>query len=102
MQVIDQLLEGAQPRGYAVQSRNHNAVAVAVAQRRADWGVAIKTVADQNDLGFLPLTLEQYDFVTPRSRIDGKAVAAFRELLGDEATRRHLAELGFHLQSPSR
>jgi len=95
--LIDGLLKGVQPRGYAVQARNHNAVAAAVAQDRADWGIAIKTVAEPNGLGFLPLTLEQYDFVAPRSRMNGKALRAFRDTLNEPGTRRHLANLGFHV-----
>ena len=43
--LIDRLLAGARPRGYAVQASNHNAVAAAVAQGRADWGLAIESVA---------------------------------------------------------
>jgi putative molybdopterin biosynthesis protein len=35
--LIDRLLNGQKPAGYAVQPRNHNAVAAAVAQGRADW-----------------------------------------------------------------
>jgi putative molybdopterin biosynthesis protein len=35
--LIDRLLEGVKPEGYAVQPRNHNPVAAAVAQGRADW-----------------------------------------------------------------
>ena len=43
--LIDKLLGGARPPGYANQPRSHNAVAAAVAQGRADWGVAIEPVA---------------------------------------------------------
>src|SRR5262245_51077057 len=42
--LIDRLLEGIRPEGYAVQPRNHNAVAAAVAQGRADWGVTPEPV----------------------------------------------------------
>ena len=42
------LLQGRHPNGYAVQSRSHNAVAASVAQKRSDWGVAIRQVADRN------------------------------------------------------
>jgi hypothetical protein len=41
---------------------------LAVAQGRADWGVAIRVVADQHGLDFLPLGWEQYDFVLRKSR----------------------------------
>jgi len=93
--LIDRLLAGAQPPGYAVQASSHNAVAAAVAQGRADWGVAIEWVARSNGLGFLPLENEQYDFVIPRSRRDRPAVRAFCALLADPAVRRQLAAMGF-------
>jgi putative molybdopterin biosynthesis protein len=68
-----------------------------VAQGRADWGVAIRRVADQAGLGFLPLTEEQYDFVVPRARAPRPAVIAFRELLTRDDVRGRLAEMGFLL-----
>ena len=40
--LIDRLLGGARPAGYSNQPRSHNAVAAAVAQGRADWGIAIE------------------------------------------------------------
>lgn len=95
--LIDSLLGGERPRGYAVQPRSHNAVAAAVAQGRADWGVAIRTVAEPHGLGFLPLLREQYDFVTPRSRARSAGVLAFREELLRLAVRERLRGLGFLL-----
>lgn len=38
--LADSLLRGARPAGYANQPRSHNAVAAAIAQNRADWGIA--------------------------------------------------------------
>ena len=96
--LIDRLLEGSQPPGYAVQARNHNAVAAAVLQGRADWGVAIETVARQGGLGFLPIGDEHYDFIVPKARINRPAVRAFEELLGDAGVREQLASLGFPAQ----
>jgi molybdopterin molybdotransferase/putative molybdopterin biosynthesis protein len=92
--LIDRLLEGAKPAGYAVQPRNHNAVAAAVSQGRADWGVTLDTVARSARLGFLPVQEERYDFVVPTSRASRNAVAAFKKLLGEPATRDALARLG--------
>ena len=67
--LIDRLLaRRASPPGYAMQPRNHNAVAAAVAQGRADWGVTLDTVARGAGLGFLPVQDEQYDFVVPKAR----------------------------------
>jgi putative molybdopterin biosynthesis protein len=94
--LLDRLLGGARPAGYLAEARSHNAVAAAVAQGRADWGVAIEPVARAASLGFLPLREEQYDFVVPRQRRDRPAVQAFVELLAGPATRRALAGMGFH------
>ncbi|MCG8585889.1 MAG: molybdopterin biosynthesis protein [Pirellulales bacterium] len=84
--LIDQLLAGSQPDGYAVAARNHNAVAAAVLQGRADWGVCIESVVDKAQLDFLPLVAEQYDFAVPKSRLERPAVVAFRALLSNNAT----------------
>ena len=88
-------LDGSQPAGYAVQTRSHNAVAAAVAQGRADWGLAIEWVARLNNLGFLPLEDEQYDFVIPVDRLERPAVVAFRRLLEQPEVRAELTRMGF-------
>jgi molybdopterin molybdotransferase/putative molybdopterin biosynthesis protein len=93
--LIDRLLGERQPPGYWAEARSHNAVAAAVAQGRADWGVAIAPVARDAGLSFLPLQEERYDLVAPRARLDRPAVRAFRELLNQPETRQALAELGF-------
>jgi putative molybdopterin biosynthesis protein len=95
--LIDRLLAGARPAGYAVQPRNHNAVAAAVAQGRADWGMTLDTIARGAGLGFIPVQHEQYDFVTPKTRAERPGVQAFRERLADPATREALAGLGMKL-----
>src|SRR5205807_3853793 len=59
--LIDRLLGGARPPGWLTEAKSHNAVAAAVAQARADWGIAIANVADAGGLGFLPLQEENYD-----------------------------------------
>ena len=92
--LIDRLLGGTRPAGYAVQPRNHNAVAAAVRQGRADWGVTLDTVAGGAGLGFIPVQAEQYDFIVPRSRADRPAVVAFRKLLQEPRIREALAVLG--------
>jgi putative molybdopterin biosynthesis protein len=96
--VIDRLLAGARPAGYAHATKSHNAVAVAVAQERADWGVAIETVARQYGLGFLALQPERYDFVLPKSRATRPAARRFVELLHDKDVRADLAALGFDVR----
>ncbi len=93
--LIDRLLGSARPAGYLAEARSHNAVAAAVTQGRADWGVAIEPVTRASGLGFLPVRQEQYDFVIPRARRERPAVRAFVELLKEPAVRRELARRGF-------
>jgi putative molybdopterin biosynthesis protein len=92
--LIDRLLEGVKPAGYAVQPRNHHAVAAAIVQGRADWGVTLDTIARHAGLEFLPIQEERYDFVVPRSRLNRPGVIAFRTLLAESSTRDALARLG--------
>ena len=92
--LIDKLLDGARPAGYANQPKSHNAVAAAVTQGRADWGVGIEPVAKLYGLGFLPLAPEHYDFLLVESRRERPAVQAFLAALRDPATRQRIAALG--------
>jgi len=85
--LIDRVLGGARPPGYSRQARSHNAVAAAVAQGLADWGVAARSVARPYGLGFLPLQAEQYDFVVPKARLAKIPVQRFLALLGDPEMR---------------
>jgi putative molybdopterin biosynthesis protein len=93
--LIDRLLAGARPQGVLNQPKSHNAVAAAVAQERADWGVAIATVARDYGLGFIPLAEEHYDFAVPDARRGREAVMRFEAVLAEEGTRAMLASLGF-------
>ncbi len=85
---------GARPAGYSNQPRSHNAVAAAVAQGRADWGIAIEPVARLYGLGFLPIAPEDYDFLLVESRRQRPAVQAFLAALRDQTTRQRIRELG--------
>ncbi len=99
--LIDELLGDLQPPGFPHEPRSHYAVAAAVAQGRADWGVTIETVAEQSGLRFRPLTDEHYDFAVPEDRWERPAVAALRRLLAPRsALRVELERMGF--SSPSR
>jgi putative molybdopterin biosynthesis protein len=95
--LLDRLLNGARPAGYWSQPKSHNAVAVAVAQGRADWGVAIETVATQYGLGFIPLQVENYDFMVPVARRDRPAVRQFLAALADDGVKRELHALQFDI-----
>jgi putative molybdopterin biosynthesis protein len=92
--LIDRLLNGARPPGYANQPKSHNAVAAAVEQGRADWGVGIEPVAKLYGLGFIPVAPEHYDFLVVESRSDRPGVQAFLDALRDEKTRARIEALG--------
>ena len=85
--LIDRLLGGARPDGYWNQPRSHNAVAAAVAQHRADWGMTIAPVAHAAGLGFIPYAEEHYDFALVTARKQRPAVQAFLDALASEAGR---------------
>jgi putative molybdopterin biosynthesis protein len=92
--LIDKLLDGARPPGYANQPKSHNAVAAAIAQGRADWGLAIEPVAKLYGLGFLPVSPEHYDFLVVEKRKERPAVQAFLAALRDETVRERIRAIG--------
>lgn len=92
--LIDDLLKGARPPGYANQPKSHNAVAAAIAQGRADWGFAIEPVAKLYGLGFLPVAPEHYDFLVVEGRRERPAVQAFLAALREGKTRERIRALG--------
>lgn len=92
--LIDKLLNGARPPGYANQPKSHNAVAAAVEQGRADWGVGIAPVAKLYGLGFIPVAPEHYDFLVVESRSDRPGAKAFLDALHDDKTRTRIKALG--------
>ena len=92
--LTDKLLGGARPAGYANQPKSHNAVAAAIAQGRADWGLAIEPVAKLYGLGFLPVSPEHYDFLVVDSRREHPGVQVFLTALRDDRVRARIRALG--------
>jgi molybdate-binding protein len=95
--LIGRLLGDARPEGYWNQPRSHNAVAAAVAQHRADWGMTIAPVAHAAGLGFIPLAEEHYDFALVTARKQRPAVQAFLAALASEESRAALEQAGFRV-----
>ena len=93
--LIDRMLAGARPDGFLHQARTHHAVAAAVEQGRADWGVTLDTVARAAGLEFRFIQDEQYDFAIPEARWDRPAVVALRRLLDDPVVVAEIGALGF-------
>jgi putative molybdopterin biosynthesis protein len=82
---------------YWSQPKSHNAVGVAVAQNRADWGIAIETIARQYGRGFIPAQDEHYDFIVPKGRLARPAVQRFCAVLDDPVTQDALTALSFKI-----
>lgn len=91
--LIDRLLDGERPDGYAMEVRSHQAVAAAVTSGRADWGVCIEICARGLEFDFL--AEERFDFVVPAARRERAPVDAFVRLLQDPGARAALAGEGF-------
>ncbi|MGA7998314.1 MAG: molybdopterin biosynthesis protein [Bradyrhizobium sp.] len=93
--LIDRLLGDNRPDGYWNQPKSHNAVAAAIAQHRADWGMTIAPVAHAAGLGFIPFAEEHYDFALVTARKDRPAVQAFLKALASAEARAALTQAGF-------
>lgn len=91
--LLDQLLVGRKPPGYWNQPRSHNAVAASVAQGRADWGMAIRQVAEANGLGFIAFAEEHYDFAVAVEPRKAAAIETFRGAIAEAGAA--LEVLGF-------
>ena len=94
--LLDELLGTARPPGYTSESKSHHAVAAAVAQGRADWGLTLDVLAQAHGLAFVFLRQEHFELVVRNDRRDRPALIALENLLNEEETRAELGELGFH------
>ncbi len=92
--LLDHYLVDQQPSGFFQEAKSHNSVAAAVAQKRADWGFAIRSVAEDLGLGFIPIRDEEYDFVIPKERLQRNEVVKFIGLFEEKEIKKKLADLG--------
>lgn len=81
-------------KGYEIEAKTHDAVAIAVATQKADVGLGIKTVANLYKLDFIPLRSEEYDFLIPKDRLEKWAVKKFIETLKSEKFAKALERVG--------
>ncbi len=72
-------------KGYSYEVSTHNAIAAAIAQGRADVGICIEYAAIKYNLDYIPLTIENYDFVVFRKSIEKTAVKTFVAMLKDNS-----------------
>jgi len=92
--LLDRLLADQRPAGFFQEAKSHNSVAAAISQNRADWGIAIRSVAEDLGLGFYPIQDEEYDFILPKNRLERPEVALFLSLLQETEIQNKLAKFG--------
>lgn len=91
-------------KGYQNEAKTHSAVGVAVAQGRADAGVAIEQTAYLYDLGFIPLREENYDFLILKENMENEYVKLFLESLKSRETKEYIETRfkGYRITDPGR
>jgi len=96
--LLEALLDGRDMKnapGWSTAYRSHTAVASAIAQARADYGVCLRQAAEATDLLWRPWRDEHLDFLVPADRWERAAVRAFREALGSDEVRAALGRAGY-------
>jgi len=80
--------------GYDREVRTHAAVAKLVADGQADAGLAVRAVAEDAGLGFIPLFTERYDIVFDASRAEEPGFKRLLDALSGVKFRRRAEALG--------
>ena len=94
-------IQAADVSGYDKEAATHMAVAAQVASGEADCGMGVYSAAHAMGLDFIPVGEEEYDFVMRKDSLDMPEVQCFLRLLGSEAFRSKLEELGgYTLEQP--
>lgn len=83
-----------QIEGYQQEVPTHSEVARAIAEEKADVGVAVQAAALAYGLDFLPLTTERYDFVIPAEVWERPPVQALARWLSTQEARQGIEALG--------
>ena len=78
--------------GYQIEAKTHSAVAAAVKLGKADAGIGIRAVAEQNGLKFIKIADEEYDFVIPFKLLESIEIKKFFDALRSEDFKRKLPE----------
>ena len=73
--------------------RKSDETARAVAEGQADCGLGLEGAARPYGLGFIPLTLEQYDLVIPARHFDSPLLQALIDWLRSPAARQAISSL---------
>ncbi len=79
-------------KGFHVEFTTHEAVAIAIAQGRADVGFGIRYVAEKYGLGFKYVADEVFDLVISRSAMSEKYIRNVVEFMGSSAFKELIRE----------
>ncbi len=88
---FNELIKGI--NGYTYEVRTHTAVASAIAQGRADVGIAAEVAARMYGLEFIPITEEIIDFLVLKERLSKESVREFINLLKSDLCNEVLSKL---------
>lgn len=100
-QLKRQGIDAAAITGYGREMTTHMAVASAVQSGTADVGLGIQSAAEILGLDFIPVGIEEYDFLVPEQYLDTLPVQRFIETLKQEAFQNRVRALGgYELDSP--
>jgi len=80
--------------GYRNEEFTHTAVAAQIASGNADCGLGIYSAAKMYDLDFIPVSVEQYDFLVSANVLENEAVKAFFEILRSDELKTRLERMG--------
>jgi putative molybdopterin biosynthesis protein len=87
-------LTGMEIQGYQNELTTHTNVALSVLSGNSHVGMGIQSVGDLMGLDFIPLALEEYDFLIPKKYLEEPRVKYFIQCLKSEAFKAKLEELG--------
>ena len=88
-------------RGSGSVALGHMEVAQAIAMGAADAGIAIRSAAAAFGLGFIPLAVERFDLVIPRTLATDPRIERLVDTLGSRTFRRELDTVGGYITHES-
>lgn len=80
--------------GYEREEFTHMNVAAIIASGNADAGLGIFSAAKAFGLDFVPVCMEEYDFISPLEYISDSSIAEFIEILKSDEFKRQIIETG--------
>ncbi len=96
-------LDASKIYGYEREEFTHTSVAAQIGLGSADVGMGIYAAAKMFDLDFIPVCVEQYDFIIPDYALDLPMVQQVLDIVKSEAFKEKLTQLGGYIvQQPGR